>query len=206
LTDRSVNLKIMSPRTKEQLEVLKAEKREKIIEAAIELFALQGFNNASISQLAKQAGISKGLVYTYFESKEEILRAIMHDVREKAMSRYEMPPEGKMTDESLIRLIDLSIDLVLEDVDHIKLYFSIFTQPHVFNLMLEEMWEQAAPLMKMFYEYYEEKGVEDPMAMMRYFSATIDGIQMHLVLDPKNFPVEQVKKLVINQFVIKKEK
>ena len=201
MTERSVNIKIMSPRTKEQLEALKEGKRKLILEAALELFALQGFNNASISQLAKKAGISKGLIYTYFESKDEILRAMMKEVKETAMARFEMPPEGKMNKEAMIRLIDLSIDLVLEDTDHYKLYFSIFTQPHVFNMLMGEMWEQAAPLLKMFADYYREKGVEDPMAMMRYFSATIDGIQMHLMIDPENFPVEEVKKMVKEQFV-----
>ena len=191
----------MSPRTKEQLETLKGEKKKVILEAALELFALHGFNNVSVSQLAKKAGISKGLIYTYFESKEEILRAMMKEVKETALARFEMPPEGRMTREGMIRVINLAIDLVLEDTDHYKLYFSIFSQPHVFNMLMDEMWEQAAPLMKMFADYFQKKGVEDPMAMMRYFSATIDGIQMHIMIDPVNFPVEKVRKMVIEQFV-----
>ncbi|PLX21155.1 MAG: hypothetical protein C0599_08290 [Salinivirgaceae bacterium] len=51
-------------------------KKEKIVDAAITLFGENGFHNTSISQIAKNAGVSKGLMYNYFESKEELLKYI----------------------------------------------------------------------------------------------------------------------------------
>lgn len=45
-----------------------------------------------------------------------------------------------------------------------------------------------------------EKAVDNPEVMMRYFSAIMDGIQFHIMLDPKTFPAEEVKKLLIKQF------
>jgi len=50
-----------------------AEKRLKILEASIHVFARQGFTAGRISDIADQAGVAHGLVYHYFESKEAIL-------------------------------------------------------------------------------------------------------------------------------------
>lgn len=52
---------------------LKNKKREKILEAAYKLFAEKGYNNTKILEIAKAAGIGKGTVYEYFESKESLL-------------------------------------------------------------------------------------------------------------------------------------
>ncbi|HEY6906435.1 MAG TPA: helix-turn-helix domain-containing protein, partial [Ignavibacteriaceae bacterium] len=52
----------MSPRTKEQFEKLRESSRTEILNAALELFAQNGFHGTSISQIAEKAGISKGLM------------------------------------------------------------------------------------------------------------------------------------------------
>ena len=64
----------MSPRKKEDNESIREERRKSILEVALSLFANKGYESTSISQLAKEAGISKGLIYTYFESKEALLK------------------------------------------------------------------------------------------------------------------------------------
>lgn len=50
-----------------------AEKRQRILNAAIHVFARQGFNAGRISDIADEAGVAHGLVYHYFDSKEAIL-------------------------------------------------------------------------------------------------------------------------------------
>ena len=63
----------MSPRSAKQFKEIRKEKKDHIMEVALELFAENGFHATSISQIAKKAGISKGLTYNYFESKKELL-------------------------------------------------------------------------------------------------------------------------------------
>lgn len=53
------------------------ERRLEIIEAAQQLFITQGFNNTTIVQILRKVGIAKGTLYYYFQSKEEILDAIV---------------------------------------------------------------------------------------------------------------------------------
>ncbi|MFO8235224.1 MAG: helix-turn-helix domain-containing protein [Bacteroidales bacterium] len=55
----------MSPRTEEQIRLIREKKKAEIREVALELFAEQGYYGASISKIAKRAAISKGLIYNY---------------------------------------------------------------------------------------------------------------------------------------------
>jgi AcrR family transcriptional regulator len=52
---------------------------EELVAAALELFVEQGFAGTRLRDVAKRAGVSKGTVYLYFKSKEELLRAAVRD-------------------------------------------------------------------------------------------------------------------------------
>ncbi len=67
----------MSPRNEEQNELIKDERREQILSAALKVFAYKGFAAAKISDIAARAGLSHGLVYHYFKSKEEIFLSLL---------------------------------------------------------------------------------------------------------------------------------
>ena len=50
-----------------------AEKRRQILDAAVKVFARQGFHHCRVSDIADEAGVAYGLVYHYFSSKDEVL-------------------------------------------------------------------------------------------------------------------------------------
>ncbi|WP_346859017.1 helix-turn-helix domain-containing protein [uncultured Draconibacterium sp.] len=54
------------------------EKQEKIIQAALQLFAQEGYNATSTSKVAKHAGVSEGLIFRHFKNKEGLLQAILN--------------------------------------------------------------------------------------------------------------------------------
>src|SRR5512147_284534 len=56
---------------------LPQEKRETIMNAAIEEFAEYGLENASTNRIVKNSGIAKGSFYQYFEDKEDVFRHLM---------------------------------------------------------------------------------------------------------------------------------
>ncbi|MEB3100358.1 TetR/AcrR family transcriptional regulator [Ferviditalea candida] len=60
------------PRTDEQNRQIRDERREQIMQAALKVFARRGMAAAKIGDIAAEAGLSNGLVYHYFKSKEEM--------------------------------------------------------------------------------------------------------------------------------------
>ncbi len=68
----------MSPRTPLQFKEMREEKMTHIMDVALEHFANEGYYRTTISHIARHAKMSKGLMYNYFESKEALLKAIIH--------------------------------------------------------------------------------------------------------------------------------
>lgn len=62
----------------------KAERPQELLDAALELFVEKGFAATRAEEVAKRAGVSKGTLYLYFQSKEELLKAV---IREQLSSR-----------------------------------------------------------------------------------------------------------------------
>ena len=58
----------------QQTEQIRQERREQILAAALAVFAEHGVDGTKMSMIAKKAGMSHGLLYHYFASKEEVLR------------------------------------------------------------------------------------------------------------------------------------
>jgi AcrR family transcriptional regulator len=56
------------------------DKRTTIFQAALELIAERGFHGAPMSLVAQRAGVSAGIIYHYFASKEELIHALYHHI------------------------------------------------------------------------------------------------------------------------------
>jgi AcrR family transcriptional regulator len=63
----------MTPMNDEQLEKIRNDRKQQIIAAALKTFAENGIRLTKIGMIAAEAGVSHGLVYHYFDSKEEVL-------------------------------------------------------------------------------------------------------------------------------------
>jgi AcrR family transcriptional regulator len=63
-------------------ELLVAARREQILGAATRVFAEKGFSRATTREVAREAGVSEGTIYNYFEDKEALLMAIMATLNE----------------------------------------------------------------------------------------------------------------------------
>ncbi len=200
MTDRSVKKQIMSPRTEKQFEKIRQDRKKAILDAAMVVCAEEGYHNASMSMIAKRAGVSKGLIYNYFESKEELVKYMMIDLVDEVMHDMHLDVLEDMTRDDFIYFIEKGFELVLEDTQKWKLYMTVAMQPEVMALVMDKMIEKMQPYMIMCAKYFAKKGHEDPMVMMRYFSAVMDGVQFHIMMDKNNFPVEEVKKMIIKQF------
>lgn len=67
----------MSPRNADQNKLIRDERKEQILSSALKVFSNRGFVATKISDIAKEASLSHGLVYHYFESKDEIFATLV---------------------------------------------------------------------------------------------------------------------------------
>jgi AcrR family transcriptional regulator len=80
-------------------------KRRQIIEGARQVFMTQGFDAASMNEIARAAGVSKGTLYVYFQNKEQLFEAIVgHECREQGERIFALDPEDHDIEGVLTRL------------------------------------------------------------------------------------------------------
>mgnify|MGYP001419231339 FL=1 len=72
----------------------KGPKYEQIIEAAVRVIAANGFHNAQVSKIAKEAGVADGTIYLYFNNKEDILISLF----EEKMSAFVEKTKQRMSE------------------------------------------------------------------------------------------------------------
>ena len=80
-------------------------KRRQIIEGARQVFMAQGFDAASMNEIARVAGVSKGTLYVYFQNKEQLFEAIVgRECREQGERIFALDPEDHDIEGVLTRL------------------------------------------------------------------------------------------------------
>ena len=84
---------------------MKKNTKEKILEAALDLFREQGFDGASMRDIAQRAGVATGLAYYYFESKEAIVLAFYDRAYAELGPLLEEAQNGKKLEARLEALI-----------------------------------------------------------------------------------------------------
>jgi TetR/AcrR family fatty acid metabolism transcriptional regulator len=116
------------------------DKRERILRAAVKVFAKSGFYAARVSEVAKAAGVADGTIYLYFKSKDELLVSLFEDRVEKLLAylQKELPKLGSAT-EKMRRVIELQLGLLEGERDLAEVITVILRQS------TKLMKEYAAP-------------------------------------------------------------
>lgn len=100
--------------------------KQEILNAALDLFSVQGFEATSISQIANAVGIRKASLYSHFENKQAILVAIVKEVLERyaehsifALANWDDPDFTKdkqdMTPDAAVQMIQGQLRYILHD-------------------------------------------------------------------------------------------
>ena len=121
----------MSPRTPQQFEEIREEKRTHIMNVALEHFAIEGYHNTTISHIAKHAGISKGLMYNYFESKEELLSEIINRSMDEISLYFDPDKDGYLTEEEFELFLRKLFHIIREKISFWRLFYQFLIQKDV---------------------------------------------------------------------------
>lgn len=116
----------MNKHYKEAFERIPDERKERILEVGIEEFASKGFENANINVIAKNAGISIGLMYKYFATKEDLfLTCISRGMRILEIALEEIMNCHEKILVKAEKLIRATCELSKKNKNYIKLYNEI---------------------------------------------------------------------------------
>ncbi|MDP4284204.1 MAG: TetR/AcrR family transcriptional regulator [Bacteroidota bacterium] len=191
----------MSPRTSQQLQQLRETKKQQIMQAALKVFANHGFNGATINLIAKEAGIAKGLMYTYYESKEQLLDELLSFGMQKAASFLYEDSTGKLeSKKEFAASLRKMVQLFLQEADFWRLYTMLALQPNISEKFHKEAMAFLQQYLEVYMAYFKKKKSVNPMAEAMLFGSVLDGLMFDLMVAPDEYPIEDVIEMIIKKF------
>jgi AcrR family transcriptional regulator len=147
----------------------KAESRRRILESAREVFFRDGFMAANLDEVADKAGVAKGTLYRYFDSKAELYVAVLaHNgaiFEEKMRSTLE---SGLPAPEQIRRTARFYFDHYVENRDYFQIFWAIENQPVIGELpagVVDEvagLWERCVAMVAEIVEDGVQNGIFHP--------------------------------------------
>lgn len=187
----------MSPRTPEQFEEIREEKKTLIMDTALEHFAREGYHKTTITHIARHAGISKGLMYNYFESKEELLNEIVNRSMGEVARYFDPDKDGYLSEEEFELFIRKLFLILREKLSFWRLFYQLLLQNEVRSQLmkstagsvnsLEAVYSNSNSFLsivtRMIAEYFIRKKDRrqsdyDPILEMNMFMYTVEGFAM----------------------------
>ena len=126
------------------------DKPRRILDAAVRVFAAQGYDSSRVGDVAKEAGVAYGLVYHYYESKEAVLEAVFREAWGRLLAAVALAEE---TGDDAAAQLELVVKIVLrtwrDDPDLVRLLVREVTRnPHIQD-ELDEIGQAFASLERM---------------------------------------------------------
>jgi AcrR family transcriptional regulator len=190
----------MSPRTEAQYELLRDQSRAKIVQTALELFATHGYERTSIRMIATAAGVAQGLLYNYFSSKEELLRAIFMQSMEQVQASFVLPADDSDPLMRLEHYIRGCFVMLREHLNFWRLGYSVRAQPEAMAKLAPEIGAWTDEIRRTLEQHFIALGTPQPPVDAAILFAQIDGVSQHYALNPEHYPLDQVVEGVVLQY------
>jgi AcrR family transcriptional regulator len=188
------------PRTKEHFKAIREESRLLILHTALILFTQFGYEKTSVRMIAREAGISQGLMYNYFDSKEALLKAIFIHGKTKMQQSLSEIDQLSTATPNLEKIIRHSLSMVEQHQQFWQLFYSLNMQPVVLELFADEDISWLSSIQQHLKHYFETTNSGNPDIQASMLYAIIDGIAQHYVRNPDNYPLEDVLSELISRF------
>lgn len=181
------------------------DKKERIIQAAIDVFSEKGIEKTTVSAIVKKAGIAQGTYYLYFDSKLSVMPAIAEVMMNKTLTRLQSDVKTGSIENKLETIIDVIFDTTDEYKTLTKLIYAGLSQTQYVG-----DWEEIyTPLYKWFSSVLQEAQAEgsiDPDINIIYTSKILLGTlesaaeQVYLY-DSTNSETVEAHKVELHNFI-----
>jgi len=164
---------------------LPEEKKQRIIEAAIDEFSRYSFHKARVTAIADNAGIAKGSFYQYFEDKKDLYKYLMEIIAEKKLSYINkdmLMNREKYGFFQLLREVFLSgIRFAKENPRLVPIGEMLVADKDLLNELYGEHQYLSYDFFKELLKFGRDKGEIDPDADLDFLARMLSGLTYSLV-------------------------
>lgn len=178
-----------------------AERKEQIVRATVECITKHGYHNFSMQDVAKTAGVSKGIIHYYFLNKDELMMCVLDKVAgdiERVLGQ-----EMETSNDSWRKLeifVEVCFDIVKNTKEYYQVNMDFWTQINqkteirdVIAMHYTKFRHAAAKVIREGIDKGSFRKV-DPNAYASFIIAVIDGLSLQWLFDEKVFEYDQMSK------------
>lgn len=191
----------MSPRSKKSNEEIRNASKQMIAQSALTLFINEGYLNVTIEQIAKKAGVSKGLMYNYFSGKEALLSFIIEGIMTEVAALGELILAEKDPIKKMTLTLTTTFKMLRENGDFWKTIMPVITQKAISEKMEAGLKAILVSLTKDMKQMFKSCGVKNAELEAYQLGALLDGIAWHyFFLFADEYPLKRMEKELIRKY------
>lgn len=188
------------PRTTAQNEQIRAATKANIVNSAMALFARHGYAHTPIRKIADAAGISTGLTYHYFDSKDQLLRAVFDNCMAIISAAIVEASTQHAPAERLPHLLRRLFAMLESDPEFWSLFYMMRTQPAILEILGDDFRLWTARLREIFIADLRAAARPQPEMEALLLYSLVEGTIQQYLLDPDHYPLQAVVEQIISQF------
>lgn len=201
----------MPPKVTEEY---KEQKKKELLESAMACFAEKGYQSATIDDIVSHSGMSKGAVYNYFKSKEDIYLTLLEDATKISFARFQQSFKPDMSaSEKLKQLFHINASLPFQEEEKrkwvsVQLEFWINASR---NPDLREKMRERLSMYRAFTQTIIEEGQStgefrkdvNAEVLAESFWVLLDGAFLHALVAGETYPYKSLfqlnEKFILNE-------
>ncbi len=173
---------------------MRTKTRAAILGSSLELFARRGYSATTTDEIARKAGISKGLIFTHFRTKQDILFAIFDDYVERILPHFIRTNDRRPAQERFTSMVDMWFSLIKSEPLLVRLGLQLNLDDSYRVLIRrkrgrEFFREVLGQIKKTMRELGSDRPELDAFLLMFFF----DGIVANYTVAPELFPIDEIK-------------
>lgn len=163
------------------------EKQQKILDAALKLFAERGFHGTSTAEIAKTAEVATGTVFHYFSTKEELINCLYLHIKESMLNEVsDNYDENKPLKENLKALWLKFACFGLNESEKFQFILAFHCSPYITSLTKEQIETQTESMLGVYIKGIEKREIKEitfEMAMEYFWGNIVSTVNYF-----KNYP------------------
>jgi AcrR family transcriptional regulator len=178
--------------------------KESLLQAALKVFAQNGYHGSSIADIAKEAKVSKALFYHYFNSKKDLLVIFAKQRLEEWTPLIENLETIKDPKKRIFFLIDFILSELETRSDWLRFLYMLYLEAEGIAAIEEAMKKYKTQFDRFFaaeQTLYKDLGYSDPEMEATYLRSVLQGISLEYLLSGKNYPLSAMKQKIIKRYL-----
>ncbi|HVV14033.1 TetR/AcrR family transcriptional regulator [Amycolatopsis sp.] len=188
------------PRSVSANKEMREESRQKILAAALAVFAEKGYTGATITEITNRAGVSRGLASYYFPNKHLLVDELLDAYLDGVAAIIDMPGTA---DERLAGIIDGVLSGLLTDLPVQGVVLALMVQPSTHPIFAEveaRKDERICRLEDSLRELFTERGAADPALEEIMLRSVLEGVIYKAAVYGPQYPVEPVRRWLYGMY------